>query len=568
MHNPKVLKLFCSSKARENLAQAGHASFTLYFFLSQIAMEIDMKSTTTVILLERLVECAADNSWQKQLALHWLDIMMLERKEYKDAQRWFEAAVEVGHMYSLVGVARAKYKRAHKYTALKIMSSLISDHPPFGWMYQKRSLYCVGQEKMADLTAATNPTLSFPYKYRAVMLSEENKIGASISEINKILRFKVSPDCLELRAWLSIMLQDYDGALRDVRALPTLDLAYMMFNGKMNGDQLVELLQPHVPESNRADCWMQLYDRWSCVDDIGSLAVVHQMLQNDPGRSLLRFHQSLLLLRLNCQKEAMRHLRLARNYSNADHERLVYEGWISYDTGYREEALTKVEESIAIQRSFEAFFLKAYALADTNLDLDSSTYVIQLLEEALKCPSDGFQKGQALNILGSIYVDCEKLDLATNCFTNALNIKHTRAHQGLARVYHLKTQCKAAYAKMTKLIEKAHSNALVYKKSYEYCDHDMAKNDLSMATQLDPLRTYPYIYRAAVLMDDHKEEEAIPEISRAILFNPDLQLLHLRAAIHESIGNPASTLRDLDPAHVDTLDLYAKTQERAKEQQH
>ncbi|KAI4338918.1 hypothetical protein MLD38_023924 [Melastoma candidum] len=299
MQDPKVLKLFCSSEAREKLAQVGHASFALYLFLSQIAMEIDMKSTATVMLLERLVECAANNSWQKQLALHQLGIVMLERKEYKDAQRWFEAAVEVGHVYSLVGVARAKYKRGHKYAAFKIMNSLISDHPPSGWMYQERSLYCVGQEKIADLVAATrlDPTLSFPYKYRAAMLFEENKIGASVSEINKIIRFKVSPDCLELRAWLSIMMQDYDAALRDVRALLTLDSNYMMFNGKMNGDQLVELLQPHVQESNLADCWMQLYDRWSCVDDIGSLAVVHQMLQNDPGRSLLRFRQSLLLLR-------------------------------------------------------------------------------------------------------------------------------------------------------------------------------------------------------------------------------------------------------------------------------
>ena len=90
----------------------------------------------------------------------------------------------------------------------------------------------------------------------------------------------------------------------------------------------------------------------------------------------------------------MRSLRLARNYSNSEHERLVYEGWILYDTGHREEALAKAEESISIQRSFEAFFLKAYALADSNLDTESSLYVVQLLEEALRCPSDGLRKGQ------------------------------------------------------------------------------------------------------------------------------------------------------------------------------
>lgn len=90
----------------------------------------------------------------------------------------------------------------------------------------------------------------------------------------------------------------------------------------------------------------------------------------------------------------MRSLRLARNCSTSDHERLVYEGWILYDTGHREEALAKAEDSISIQRSFEAFFLKAYALADSNLDEDSSSYVIHLLEEALRCPSDGLRKGQ------------------------------------------------------------------------------------------------------------------------------------------------------------------------------
>lgn len=90
----------------------------------------------------------------------------------------------------------------------------------------------------------------------------------------------------------------------------------------------------------------------------------------------------------------MRSLRLARNHSNSDHERLVYEGWILYDTGHREEALAKAEQSIYIQRSFEAYFLKAYALADSSLDSESLTKVVQLLEEALRCPSDGLRKGQ------------------------------------------------------------------------------------------------------------------------------------------------------------------------------
>lgn len=100
--------------------------------------------------------------------------------------------------------------------------------------------------------------------------------------------------------------------------------------------------------------------------------------------------------RLNCNKAAMRCLWMARNHATTDHERLVYEGWILYDTGHWDEALAKAEEAIALKRSFEAFFLKAYALSDPDSSLDSSnsTYVIQLLEDALRCPSDGLRKGQ------------------------------------------------------------------------------------------------------------------------------------------------------------------------------
>lgn len=99
--------------------------------------------------------------------------------------------------------------------------------------------------------------------------------------------------------------------------------------------------------------------------------------------------------------------------------------------------------------------------------------------------------------MGSIYVDCDMLDEAAACYLKALGIKHTRAHQGLARVYYLKNQKKFAYDEMTKLIEKAKNNASAYEKRSEYCDRDMAKSDLNMATKLDPLRTYPYRYRAA-----------------------------------------------------------------------
>lgn len=90
----------------------------------------------------------------------------------------------------------------------------------------------------------------------------------------------------------------------------------------------------------------------------------------------------------------MQSLQLARQHASSEHERLVYEGWILYDTGHCEEGLRKAEESIKINRSFEAFFLKAYALADSSQDPSCSSTVVSLLEDALKCPSDRLRKGQ------------------------------------------------------------------------------------------------------------------------------------------------------------------------------
>lgn len=87
--------------------------------------------------------------------------------------------------------------------------------------------------------------------------------------------------------------------------------------------------------------------------------------------------------------------------------------------------------------------------------------------------------------------------MAADCYISALKIRHTRAHQGLARVRFLRNDKAAAYEEMTKLIEKARNNASAYEKRSEYCDRELAKADLEMVTKLDPLRVYPYKYRAA-----------------------------------------------------------------------
>ncbi|KAE8729086.1 Leucine-rich repeat protein kinase family protein, putative isoform 1 [Hibiscus syriacus] len=441
---PQSDENICSFEARERLASAGHASFLLYYFLSQVAMEENMVSNATLMLLERLRECAVEK-WQQALALHQLGCLLLERKEYGTAQCCFEASSESGHVYSLAGMARCRYKQGQQYSAYRLMNSLISAYKAVGWMYQERL-----------------------------------------------------PDCLELRAWFFIAIEDYGSALRDIRALLTLEPNYKMFHEQVRGDMLIELLNHKVQQGSQVDCWMHLYDRWSSVDDIGSLAVIHQMLNHSVFRmSIVCFLKSIV-----------RQCCLIMGIS--EHEKLVYEGWILYDIGLREEALARAEKSILIQRSFEAFFLKAFTLADSILDPKSSSYVIQLLDEALRCPSDGLRKGQALNNLGTILVDCVVSDPDFSLWF----FSHT-------------TPCI-----QTKLVKNLRNKLLA-------------------------------LFRLI------RETEALEELTKTIAFKPDLQILHLRAAFYESMGDMNSALCDceaalcLEPYHTDTLDLYNRARDRA-----
>ncbi|XP_065861092.1 ETO1-like protein 1 [Euphorbia lathyris] len=563
LNDDRVVEIFSNADKQERMIVAGTASFSLYCLLSEVSMNLDPRSNRTVCFLEQLVESAETNR-QKLLAFHQLGCVRLLRKEYDEAEWLFEAALNAGHMYSVSGLARLGYIRGNRLWAYDKLSSVISSVTPLGWMYQERSLYCEGDKKIEDLEKATelDPTLTYPYMYRSASLMRKQNVQAALAEINRVLGFKLALECLELRFCFYLALEDYQAALCDVQAILTLSPEYRMFEGRVAAFQLRTLVREHVENWTTADCWMQLYERWSSVDDIGSLSVIYQMLESDAPKGVLYFRQSLLLLRLNCPEAAMQSLQLARQHASSEHERLVYEGWILYDTGHCEEGLRKAEESIKISRSFEAFFLKAYALADSSQDPSCSSTVVSLLEDALKCPSDRLRKGQALNNLGSVYVDCGKYELAADCYINALKIRHTRAHQGLARVHFLRNDKAAAYEEMTKLIEKAKNNASAYEKRSEYCDREVTKADLEMVTKLDPLRVYPYRYRAAVLMDSHKEKEAIAELSRAITFKADVHLLHLRAAFYEHNGDVLAALRDcraalsVDPNHQEMLELH------------
>ncbi|KAL8259097.1 hypothetical protein R6Q59_027050 [Mikania micrantha] len=566
LNDERVVDLLTSVDRLHRSIMVGPSSFSLYCLLSQVAMDLDAGSDKSALFLEQLVDCT-ENSQQKMVAYHMLGCVKLLKKEYDEAQRFFDVALTEGHVYSVIGLTRIGQIKGEKLESFKKLSSVISNYTPLGWMYQERSLYCENNVKIwEDLEKATelDPTLTYPYMYRAASLIKKQNVQDSLAEINKILGFKLAVECLELRFCFYLVLEDYQSAICDVQAILTICPEYRMFEGRVPATQFQTLVREHVPNWTTADYWLQLYDRWSAVDDIGSLSVIYQMLESETAKGVLYFRQSLLLLRLNCPEAAMRSLQLARQHASSEHERLVYEGWILYDTGHCDEGLKKAEESINLNRSFEAFFLKAYALADSSQDPTCSSTVVALLQDALKCPSDRLRKGQALNNLGSVYVDSGKLDLAADCYINALKIRHTRAHQGLARVHYLKNDKPAAYEEMTKLIENARNNASAYEKRSEYCEREQTKIDLEMVTHLDPLRVYPYRYRAAVLMDNHKEKEAIAELSRAIAFKADMHLLHLRAAFHEHIGDVSGAMRDcraalsFDPNHQEMLELRSR----------
>ncbi|CAH9093662.1 unnamed protein product [Cuscuta europaea] len=565
LNDSRVVELLSNVKSQQRSTLVGESAFSLYCFLSEVAMSTDQLEMGAYFL-ERMVD-SSENNQQKMVACHQLGCVKFLRKEYDDAEVHFQAAFDAGHTYSIVGLARVmSHIKGHKRLAFEKLSSIISSMNALGWMYQERSLHCEGDTSWDDLERATelDPTLTYPYMSRAASFMRRKNSQSALAEINRILGFKQALECLELRFCFYLAIEDYQSAMCDVQAILTLCPEYRMFDGRVPALQLRTLVREHVENWTEADCWMQLYERWSSVDDIGSLSVIYQMLESDSPKGVLYFRQSLLLLRLNCPEAAMRSLELARQHASSEHERLVYEGWILYDSGHCEEGLRKADESIRIKRSFEAFFLKAYALADSCLDPSCSSTVISLLEEALRCPSDRLRKGQALNNLGSVYVDCENLEAAADCYMNALEIRHTRAHQGLARVHFLKNDKTAAYNEMTKLIENAKSNASAYEKRSEYCERELTKADLEMVTRLDPLRVYPYRYRAAVLMDNRKEKEAISELTRAIAFKADLHLLHLRAAFHEHIGDVTGALRDcraalsVDPNHQEMLELHSR----------
>ncbi|KAF9603083.1 hypothetical protein IFM89_033808 [Coptis chinensis] len=317
LSDDRVARIFRDTNRQHRAIMAGSASFSLYCLLSEVAMARDPCSDIRAYFLEQLVESSVSGR-QRQLSFHQLGCARPLWKEYDEAERLFEAAVSAGHVYSVAGLARLDFIKGWKQRSCDKLSSVISSFNPLGWMYQERALYCEGEKKCDNLEKATklDPTLNYLYMYRAAWLMRNQSF------------------CFYLA------LEDYRDALCDVQAILTLSPEYRMFEGRVAATQLCTLVREHV-------------DNWTATD------FIYQMLESDAAKGVLYFRQSLLLLS-DAKSTAGTH------NAASEHEHLVYEGWILYDTGHCEEGLRKAKESISLQRSFEAFFLKAYALADSR----------------------------------------------------------------------------------------------------------------------------------------------------------------------------------------------------------
>jgi len=293
-----VISLFLGATAQQQLIMVGQASFLLYCLLSEVAMNIDPRTDTTVFLSEKLVQLAVTPT-QKQIAFHQLGCIRLLRKEYSEAEHGFEVAFSAGHVYSIAGIARITGIQGQKALAYEKLSSVITSNLPLGWMYLERSLYSEGDRKLADLDKASelDPTLTYPYMYRAASLMRKKDAKLALEEINRLLGFKLALECLELRICLYLALEDYKSAICDIHAILTLSPDYRMLEGRVAASKIGTLLGAHVEQWNTAECWLQLYERWSSVDDIGSLSVIYRMLESDAAKGVLYFRQSLLLLR-------------------------------------------------------------------------------------------------------------------------------------------------------------------------------------------------------------------------------------------------------------------------------
>ncbi|KAM1169288.1 hypothetical protein ACFX19_031629 [Malus domestica] len=108
LNDNRVVDIFRHADRQQRSIMVGQASFSLYCLLSEVCMNLDPQSDKTACFLERLVEFS-ENDRQRMLAFHQLGCLRLLRKEYDEAKRLFEEALNAGHIYSVAGLARLSY---------------------------------------------------------------------------------------------------------------------------------------------------------------------------------------------------------------------------------------------------------------------------------------------------------------------------------------------------------------------------------------------------------------------------------------------------------------------------
>ncbi|KAK8565372.1 hypothetical protein V6N12_058935 [Hibiscus sabdariffa] len=186
LNDERLVGIFSHADRQQRLIMVGQASFSLYCLLSEVAMNLDPQYDTTICFLEQLI---AETDKERLLAFHQLGCVRLLRKEYDEAESLLERA--------------------------------------------EQSLYCEGDLRWEDLEKATelDPTLTYPYRYRAASLMMKQNVEAAIAEINRVLGFKLALECLELQFFLYLAIEDYKAAIHDVQAILTVSPDYRMFEG-------------------------------------------------------------------------------------------------------------------------------------------------------------------------------------------------------------------------------------------------------------------------------------------------------------------------------------------------
>lgn len=131
-----------------------------------------------------------------------------------------------------------------------------------------------------------------------------------------------------------------------------------------------------------------------------------------------------------------------------------------------------------------------------------SDRTVCFLEQLLDSAETNRQKLLAYHQLGCVRLLRKEYDKAERLFEAALNAGHVYSVSGLARLGYIKGDKLWAYDKLSSVILSVTPLGWMYQERSLYCEGDKKIEDLEKATELDPTLTYPYMYRAASLMEE------------------------------------------------------------------